>query len=97
MFFIGSGLLVVALCKSLAGANRVMELIGIGSAAWLVGFVVPGAPGGLGVREAVLIAGLSAVALPATEATAVALAYRFVTMVGDVLVATTIILVELKR
>lgn len=59
----GSGLLVVALCKSLAVASGVAKLIGIEAAAWLVGFVVPGAPGGLGVREAVLIAGLSAAGL----------------------------------
>ena len=33
-------------------------------AAWLIGFVTPGAPGGLGVREAALLAGLSGFAAP---------------------------------
>jgi len=97
LFFIGSGLLVVVLCKSLAVVSVVTELIGIGAAAWLVGFVVPGAPGGLGVREAVLIAGLSAAGLTATEATVVALGHRFVTMVGDVIVATSVIVIAFKR
>ena len=97
LFFIGSGLLLAALCKSLSTASGVSELIGIGAAAWLVGFVIPGAPGGLGVRETILIAGLSAAGLPAVEATAVALGYRFVTTVGDALVATVIILLELKK
>ncbi|MQB45484.1 YbhN family protein [Rhizobium sp. ICMP 5592] len=97
LFFIGSGLLLAALCKSLSTASGVPELIGIGAAAWLVGFVVPGAPGGLGVRETILIAGLSAAGLPAAEATAVALGYRFVTTVGDALVATVIMLLEFKK
>ncbi|MDR6901442.1 YbhN family protein [Rhizobium miluonense] len=97
LFFIGSGLLLAALCKSISSAGGVPELIGIGAAAWLVGFVVPGAPGGLGVRETVLIAGLSIAGLPAAEATAVALGYRFVTTVGDALVAMVIMLLEFKK
>ncbi|TRB17440.1 UPF0104 family protein [Rhizobium rhizogenes] len=97
LFFIGSGLLLAALCKSLSSASAVPELIGIGAAAWLVGFVVPGAPGGLGVRETILIAGLSTAGLPAAEATAVALGYRFVTTVGDALVAMVFMLLEFKR
>ncbi|RAX41983.1 lysylphosphatidylglycerol synthase domain-containing protein [Rhizobium tropici] len=97
LFFIGSGLLLAALCKSLSTAGGVSELVGIGAAAWLVGFVVPGAPGGLGVRETILIAGLSAAGLPTAEATAVALGYRFVTTVGDALVATVIMLLEFEK
>jgi len=97
LFFIGSGLLLAALCKSLSSAGGVPELIGVGAAAWLVGFVVPGAPGGLGVRETILIAGLSIAGLPAAEATAVALGYRFVTTVGDALVAMVIMLLEFEK
>ena len=97
LFFIGSGLLLTALCKSLSPASGAPELIGIAAAAWLVGFVVPGAPGGLGVRETILIAGLSAAGLPVAEATAVALGYRFVTTVGDALTAMVIMLLEFKK
>jgi uncharacterized membrane protein YbhN (UPF0104 family) len=97
LFFIGSGLLLAGLCKSLSSASGVPELIGIGAAAWLVGFVVPGAPGGLGVRETILIAGLSTAGLPAVEATAVALGYRFVTTVGDALLAMVVTLYEFKK
>lgn len=97
LFFIGSGLLVVTLCESLAEVSGVTELIGVGAAAWLAGFVVPGAPAGLGVREAVLIAGLSAAGLTATEATAAALGHRFVTTVGDVIVATSVTVIAFKR
>lgn len=98
LFFIGSGFLVAALCRSLDvdGSSAVAEFIGIGAAAWLVGFVVPGAPGGFGVREAVLITGLSAAGLATPAATAVALGYRLVTVAGDAVVAVTVSLIEFK-
>ncbi len=97
LFFTGSGLLLATLCKSLSTASGMLELIGIGATAWLVGFVVPGAPGGLGVRETILIAGLSAAGLPVAEATAVALGYRFATTAGDALVAAVSVLFEFKN
>lgn len=56
------------------------------SLAWIVGYVTPGAPGGLGLREAVLVLGLAPVVGEA-EAMAVALAYRLVTIVADALLA----------
>ncbi|WP_256749449.1 hypothetical protein [Mesorhizobium sp. Mes31] len=87
LFFIGNGLLIVALSRTLSDAGHVAELIGIGAAAWLIGFIVPGAPGGLGVREAVLIMGLTAAGLSAPSATAVALGNRLVTVLGDCLIA----------
>jgi len=50
--------------------------------AWLVGYVTPGAPAGLGLREAILALGLSPV-LGESEALALALVYRLVTVVAD--------------
>jgi hypothetical protein len=50
--------------------------------AWVAGFVVPGAPGGLGVREAILTAGLEPVHGAGT-ALSLALTFRVVTVVGD--------------
>ena len=50
--------------------------------AWAAGFVVPGSPAGLGVREAVLILALEG-ALGAEAGTVVALALRLVTTAGD--------------
>jgi len=52
--------------------------------AWTVGLVVPGAPGGLGVFEAVLLLRLGGV-LAAAPLLAVALSYRLVATLGDVL------------
>jgi hypothetical protein len=54
--------------------------------AWLVGFAMPGASAGIGVREAVVIILLSP-ALGAGNAAAVAAIYRVVTAGGDALFA----------
>jgi uncharacterized membrane protein YbhN (UPF0104 family) len=54
--------------------------------AWTFGLVVPGAPGGLGVFEAVLLLRLS-LALPEPAVLAVALSYRLVVTLADLLAA----------
>lgn len=58
------------------------SLIGIYSIAWLIGFLIPGAPAGLGVREALLVLGLSP-ALGQDAATATTALFRVVTVAGD--------------
>jgi len=50
--------------------------------AWLAGFVVPVAPGGIGVREAVLLA-LAGASLPAAALMAATLALRASSIAGD--------------
>lgn len=52
------------------------------SLAWIVGYVTPGAPAGIGLREAVLALGL-APTLGESEALALALLYRLVTSIAD--------------
>jgi uncharacterized membrane protein YbhN (UPF0104 family) len=54
--------------------------------AWTVGLVVPGAPGGLGVFEAALLLRLGGL-VPAPQLLAVALSYRLITTLGDLLAA----------
>lgn len=54
--------------------------------AWTVGLVVPGAPGGLGVFETVLLLRLGG-ALAAPSLLAVALSYRLIATLADVLAA----------
>jgi len=49
---------------------------------WLVGYATPGAPGGLGSREAVITLMLSSVAEP-QAAILVALVFRLVTTLGE--------------
>lgn len=58
------------------------NLIGIYAVAWLIGFLVPGAPAGLGVREALLVLGLSPL-LGQDVAAATTALFRVVTVAGD--------------
>ena len=53
------------------------------SLAWIIGFATPGAPGGIGVREAVMLLLLSEAYAPA-DASAAVLAIRVATTLGDV-------------
>ena len=52
------------------------------TAAWLVGYVVPGAPGGLGVREAMMVVLLTPVVGPGA-AVGLGISMRLVTLTGD--------------
>lgn len=54
------------------------------SLAWIMGFATPGAPAGVGVREAVMLVLLSDAYTPA-DASALILAIRIATTLGDVL------------
>jgi hypothetical protein len=54
--------------------------------AWLVGLVVPGAPGGIGVFELVLLARLHGL-LPEAELLAVVISYRLISVVAESLTA----------
>ena len=57
-------------------------LVPVLAAAWLAGYVTPGAAAGLGIREAVLVAALSG-PLGAADAALLAISYRGVTLLGD--------------
>lgn len=52
------------------------------AAAWLVGYVVPGAPGGLGVREAMMVVLLTPV-VGSGAAVGLGISMRLVTLTGD--------------
>ncbi|MCP9775014.1 lysylphosphatidylglycerol synthase domain-containing protein [Cyanobium sp. WAJ14-Wanaka] len=56
--------------------------------AWTAGLVVPGAPGGLGVFEAVLLLRLG-FAVPEAPILAIAISYRLVVSLADLLAAST--------
>ena len=53
--------------------------------AWLLGFVTPGAPGGIGIREAVFVA-LMGPSMGAGLAAAVAVAMRLLNVIADLIV-----------
>lgn len=57
-------------------------LTGLFAAAWVAGFITPGAPAGLGVREAVLVGGLKPIVGPGL-AFGLPVLFRLVTTAGD--------------
>ncbi|MEN1957588.1 lysylphosphatidylglycerol synthase domain-containing protein [Luteimonas changyuni] len=81
---IGLGLWVLALALLPGDVAMPTPLFFVGAFAvsWIAGFVVPGAPAGLGVRELVLTAWLGD-ALPATTVVVLVLALRVATTIGD--------------
>jgi uncharacterized membrane protein YbhN (UPF0104 family) len=66
-----------------AGSNiSWMRAIPVFALSWVAGFVTPGAPAGLGVREALLVGGTASLYGPGT-ALSTALAFRLITVLGD--------------
>ena len=63
------------------------ELISSFSFAWIIGLIVPAAPGGLGVFESVILFSFSSSHLPEAPLIASLLCYRVVSTISDVLAA----------
>ncbi|NVO16198.1 MAG: hypothetical protein HXX10_19365 [Rhodoplanes sp.] len=85
--FVAMGLALDALIGVVAPAveRDLLSLSAVAAAAWLAGFVVPGAPAGLGVREVVL----SVLLAPAIggDAAAITIGLRLAGVLADVLAA----------
>ena len=84
-FVLGVILSMIAQTIFHADGGGVLFLSGVFAIAWVTGFVTPGAPAGLGVREVVLVAALSPV-YGAETAVGIAAILRVVTLLGDGLV-----------
>ena len=85
IFFLIAGLLLVIIVNLFLDINIYItaKLIVIFSISWLAGFIIPGAPGGIGVREAVIIFFITPI-IGEAQSVAIAIALRFVTLLGDV-------------
>ncbi|ABK44468.1 conserved hypothetical protein [Magnetococcus marinus MC-1] len=83
LFFIAVGALTLWLANQLGGAAELWpQVLGIYALSWLLGTATPGSPGGVGVREVVLVAALSQM-MGEPQALMLALMLRVVTTVGD--------------
>ena len=78
----GSGFLLTLLALRPLELSQIPLLLGAFSLAWLLGLVVPGAPGGLGVFEATAIALLQQRFSPGLVISAIAL-YRLVSILAE--------------
>src|SRR5690606_14001641 len=81
LFFAIMGAIIVAIVTLFAAASPIAAAGG-GVAAWMVGFATPGAPGGLGTREAAMLLFVGDQLGPATLLVIAAL-FRIVTFGGD--------------
>jgi uncharacterized membrane protein YbhN (UPF0104 family) len=78
----GTGFLLTLLALKPLELSQIPLLLGAFSLAWLLGLVVPGAPGGLGVFEATAITLLSQSFSPALAISAIAL-YRLISILAE--------------
>lgn len=83
VFFLSQGLSLGLIIYALTGSFP-LEVFGVAPVAWLAGFLTPGAPGGIGVREVVLMALLGSAALQGDGALIAAL-FRLSNFSGDLL------------
>lgn len=81
---VGLWLVAQALTGSVHGGPTLLYMTGAFASTWIFGFLAPGAPAGLGVREGVLSAWLSGVMLP-SEAVVLILVLRVATTAGDLI------------
>ena len=100
-FLIGSAMILVAVYYFILDVSLtfslVVQTIFVSSIAWLLGFIVPGAPGGVGIREAILLMLLPPILMISKELVlAGALIYRVVTILGESLTYFWAKLFEIK-
>lgn len=70
--------------SALLSASLFPVLLGVFAASWLLGFLVPGAPAGIGVRELVLTEGLAPL-IGRDESVLIALLFRILSTAADLL------------
>lgn len=80
---LGASLHFIATAVSQASVSLSLS-VAIFAAAWVVGFAVPGAPGGLGVRDSVIVLGLAPF-MGGGPALSAALMHRAASVLGDVI------------
>jgi len=90
LFLLGSAILLVCVYHFILDVpftfSVFVQTVFVSSIAWLLGFIVPGAPGGVGIREAILVILLPSILLVSKELVlAGALIYRVVTILGEAL------------
>lgn len=84
-FFLCSGLIFALLMRVASPGLDInwLEVMGIVSAIWVISYVTPGASAGIGIRDALLLLAISGL-LDGSHATVVVLAYRILTVMGDI-------------
>ncbi|HHP7229351.1 MAG TPA: UPF0104 family protein [Xenococcaceae cyanobacterium] len=91
----GSGFLLTFMALQPLNFSQIIPLLSAFSIAWLLGLVIPGAPGGIGVFEATAIALLDRTLFPpATVLVAVAI-YRVISILAEAIAAGVAVIIDL--
>lgn len=82
LFFLVQGMVFFCICSEVSsGAD--LSAVGVAVVAWTAGFVVPGAPGGIGIREFIIFV-LLGPTMPQAELLIAITLFRIITTAGDV-------------
>ena len=79
----GLGFIGVILAFTPVSISQIPYLLSVFSLAWLLGLVVPGAPGGLGIFEATAIAALNPTEFPPGLVLAIVAVYRLISILAE--------------
>ena len=81
---VGGSLLLLAGEATALQPDSIVQAVALVSASWIAGFLTPGAPAGLGVREAILLVGLGTL-VSRQDALEATLLFRALSTVADLL------------
>lgn len=87
LFFAIAGLVLVGLVfqfNASLGVYDILAIIASFAVSWLAGFITPGAPSGIGIRETILVVSLDKILLSGSGVL-IAILFRLITVAGDVL------------
>jgi uncharacterized membrane protein YbhN (UPF0104 family) len=83
----GTGFLFVCLALISVDLKTIPLLLTVFSLAWLLGLIVPGAPGGMGIFEATAIASLDASQFPAAMVLTIVALFRIISILAELITA----------
>ena len=87
LFFAIAGLVLAGLVfqfNAALGVYDILAIIASFAVSWLAGFITPGAPSGIGIRETILVVSLDKILLSGSGVL-IAILFRLITVAGDVL------------
>ncbi|AQR97822.1 lysylphosphatidylglycerol synthase domain-containing protein [Clostridium saccharoperbutylacetonicum] len=97
IYFIYLGIMLVIILRNVlcvsTNLNNMLQVIGFFVLSYFIGYIVPGSPGGMGVREAVLILLLTSI-VGENLAIAAALMHRIITITADLVLYCINYLIE---
>lgn len=87
LIFMGISFVIVMLTVYEHNANiiNMISWIGIFILGWFIGFITPGAPGGVGIREAILLAYMNKI-IPSQFILEAILIHRVITIISDIII-----------